>query len=99
MCDRIANGKVSFHLHPTVAACGRRGHGAHTATRPDGVDFMHADRICSTNDRRNVMRFVDLLHADGQIGLTTRGLLADTGVALFLRTTSFGFGGLVSRQD
>ncbi len=68
--DRIANRLVRFNGHPAVAACRRRNHGSHPVARPDGVHFMHADGICGTDDSRDVMRFMDLLHADRQVRLT-----------------------------
>jgi len=78
----ITNGTVGFHFHPTVAACGGRGHSAHAVARPDGVHFMHTNGIGGADNGGDVMRFVHLLHADRQIRLTPGEHFADSRITL-----------------
>mgnify|MGYP007099197828 CR=1 FL=1 len=93
MSDGIANGAVCFHLYPAVTTRRCRSHGAHAATRPDGVNFMYANGICGTNNRRNVMRFVDLLHADGQIRLPPGEHFADACITCWVHKTLISVSG------
>lgn len=82
VADGICDSAVGFNLHPAVAARGGGGHGTHPAARPDGMHFVYANGICGPDDRRDVMRLMDLLHADRQVRLTPGEHLADTLVAL-----------------
>lgn len=84
MVDGIANRAVVSHLNPAVTASGGRDHCAHVVTGPDGVDFVHANGVCGTNHRRDVMRFMDLLHADRQVRLAHGEHLADTRITLWI---------------
>ncbi len=93
MGDGIANGTVRFYLYPTVAASRSRSHGAHPAARPDGMNFMYANSICGTNNRRNVMWFVDLLHADGQIRLPPGEHFADACITCWVHKTLISVSG------
>lgn len=93
MSDGIANGAVRFHLYPAVTTRSCRSHGAHPTARPDSMNFMYTNGICGTNNRRNVMRFVDLLHADGQIRLPPGEHFADTCITCWVHKTLISVSG------
>lgn len=65
MSDGIVNGAVCFYLYLVVIIRRCRSYGAYAVIRLDGVNFMYVNGICGTNNRRNVMRFVDLFYVDG----------------------------------
>ncbi len=88
----IANGAMSFDLYPGVTACRRRSHSTHTVSRPNGMDLVHAHRVRGADDRRDVMRLMHLLHADGQIRLAPGEHFADTRITLWIHNASFCFG-------
>ena len=81
MANRITDGGMGYHLYPAVTA--RRGcHRAHSGAGPDRVNFVYAYRVGGTNDRRDIMRFVNLFHADRQVRLTPGEHLTNTRITL-----------------
>ncbi len=83
----------AFHPYPAVTTRSCRSHGAHPAAGPDSMNFMYANGICGTNNRRNVMRFVDLLHADGQIRLPPGEHFADACITCWVHKTLISVSG------
>ncbi len=70
LCDCATDIRVQFYIHPVLAAAGGALALVDPGLGPDGVYPVDADGIGGTHDGSQVVRFVHLFHADGQIELT-----------------------------
>ncbi len=68
--DCAADIRVQFYIHPVLAAAGGALALVDPGFGPDGVYPVDTDGIGGTHDGGQIVRFVDLFHADGQIELT-----------------------------
>ncbi len=66
---RAADVRVQLHVHPVLAAAGGTLALVDPALGPDRVHPVDADGIGGAHDGGQVVRLVDLFHADGQIEL------------------------------
>ena len=81
--DGLGNGLVAVEPDPVVAALGCIVIHAHLFG-PDGVDVMDAYRVTGADHGRQVVGLVDLLQADGEIGLAHGQQALDAGEAFLI---------------
>ena len=66
---RAADVRVQLHVHPVLAAAGGALALVDPALGPDRVHPVDADGIGGAHDGGQVVRFMNLFHADGQVEL------------------------------
>ncbi|MNT27112.1 hypothetical protein D3C72_1627280 [compost metagenome] len=69
LADGGAYVRVQLHIHPVLAATGGALAGMNGGLGPDRMHPVDADGIGGTHYGGQVVRLVDLFHADGQVEL------------------------------